>query len=106
MICMFVIFLTTLLVINVLDTLTLDLSCVRNTIAYERALYLANAAVHDAAAELESNPTWRGILADGAYPADDTYQAEVTNGAAGTAIVTARGVSGGVTRTVTATFQL
>lgn len=106
MICMFIIFLVTLLVVNILDTLTLELSSVRNNIDYERALYLANAGVHAAAAEMEADPGWRGTVADGAYPADDTYQATAVNGALGAAIVTGRGVSGSITRTVTATFQL
>jgi hypothetical protein len=106
MICMFIIFLVTLLVVNILDTLTLELSSVRNNIDYERALYLANAGIHAAAAEMEADPGWRGIVAEGAYPADDTYQATAVSGASGTAIVTGRGVSGSITRTVTATFQL
>lgn len=106
MICLFIIFLVTLLVVNMLDTLTLELSSVRNNIDYERALYLANAGVHAAAAEMEANPAWRGTVADGAYPADDTYLATAVSGAVGTAVVTARGVSGSVTRTVTAVFQL
>ncbi len=106
MICMFILFIVTLLVVNVLDTITLELSSVRNNIDYERALYLASAGVHAAAAELEANPSWRGVVVDGAYPGDDTYQATAVSGAAGTAIVTARGVSGAITRTVTATFQL
>jgi hypothetical protein len=103
---MFIIFLVTLLVVNILDTLTLELSSVRNNIDYERALYLANAGIHAVAAEMEADPGWRGTIGDGAYPADDTYQATAVNGALGTAIVTGRGVSGSITRTVTATFQL
>ena len=103
---MFIIFLITLLVVNVLDTLTLELSSVRNNIDYERALYLANAGVHAAVAELEADTTWRGVVADGAFPGDDTYQATASNGALGTAIITASGVSGDITRTVTATIQL
>jgi Tfp pilus assembly protein PilX len=106
MICMFIIFLVTLLVVNMLDTLTLELSSVRNNIDYERALYLANAGVHAAAAEMEADPGWRGTVTDGAFPGDDTYEATAVNGALGTAIVTGRGVSGSVTRTVTAVFQL
>jgi Tfp pilus assembly protein PilX len=106
MICMFIIFLVTLLVVNILDTLTVELSSIRNNIDYERALYLANAGVHAAAAELETNQSWRGTLTDGAYPADNTYQAIAISGPSGTAVVTGRGVSGAITRTVTATFQL
>ncbi len=106
MICMFIIFLVTLLVVNMLDTLTLELSSVRNNIDYERALYLANAGVHAAAAEMEADPGWRGTVTDGAFPGDDTYEATAVSGALSTVIVTGRGVSGSVTRTVTAVFQL
>jgi Tfp pilus assembly protein PilX len=106
LVCLSIIFLVTLLVVNVLDTLTLDLSSVRNNVDYERALYLANAGVHAVAAELEANPAWRGTLVDGAYPGNDTYSATAVNGPSGTALVTSRGVSGSVTRTIAATFQL
>jgi hypothetical protein len=106
LVCLSIIFLVTLMVVNVLDTLTLDLSSVRNNIDYERALYLANAGVHAVAAELEADPTWRGTLVDGAYPASDTYSVTAVSGASGTALVTSRGVSGSVTRTIAVTFQL
>lgn len=107
MICMFFIFLVTLLTVNVLDTITLDLSAVRNSMDYDRALYLANAGVHAAAAELEASVTWRGTLTEGSYPADDTYSATAVDGAlASTVQVTSRGVSGNITRTIVATLQL
>lgn len=106
MFCMFIVFMITLLTVNVLDTTTLDLSGLRNSMDYERALYLANAGVHAAAAELEASPAWRGTLTDGSYPADDTYTVTVADGLAGTVDVTARGVSGSITRTVIANLQL
>jgi Tfp pilus assembly protein PilX len=107
MICMFFIFLTTLLVVNVLDTVTIDLSATRNAMDYDRALYLASAGVHAVAAELEANVTWRGTIADGAYPGDDTYSATAVDGVqASTVVVTSRGVAGGITRTISATLQL
>jgi hypothetical protein len=106
MICMFIIFMVTLLVVNILDSMTVELSALRNSIDYERALYLANAGVHAVAAELEQDPTWRGTLIDGAYPASDTYSATAVSGVSGTAVVTSRGVSGAITRTITATYQL
>jgi Tfp pilus assembly protein PilX len=106
LLCLSIIFLVTLLTVNVLDTITLDLSSVRNQIDYDRALYLANAGVHAVAAELEASPVWRGTITDGAYPADNTYSATAVDGAAGKVVVTSRGVSGSITRTVTASFQL
>jgi Tfp pilus assembly protein PilX len=106
MFCMFIMFMITLLTVSVLDTTTLDLSGLRHSMDYERALYLANAGVHAAAAELEANPAWRGTLTDGAFPADDAYTATVVDGPPGTVDVTARGSSGSIVRTVTASLQL
>jgi Tfp pilus assembly protein PilX len=106
MICMFMIFLVTILVVNVLDTETLELAAVRNAIDYEKALQLANAGVHHAAAELENLSTWRGTVTDGSYPANDTYSATAVDGANHTVTITSRGVAGGVTRTVVASIEL
>lgn len=107
MMCMFFIFIVTLLVVNVLDTMTLDLAATRNSIDHERALYLANAGVHAVAAELESNVSWRGSIVDGSYPGNDTYAATAVDGSvANTVVVTSYGVSGSITRTVAATIQL
>ena len=97
---------TTLMVANVWDTQSLELSALRNSIDYERALYLANAGVHEVAAQLEANATWRGTITDGAYPADDTYQAIAVDGAGGNVSVTSTGVSGSITRSVQATIGL
>jgi hypothetical protein len=95
------------MVVNVLDTATLQLSAVRNTVEYERALYLANAGVHHATAMLEADSTWRSTVTDGSYPADDTYSATAVNGANPyTVIVTSSGVAGEVTRNVTAVIEL
>lgn len=105
-ICMFFIFIVTTLVVAVLDTETVELSAVRNSIDYERALYLANAGLHAAAAELEAASTWRGTVTSGSFPDDDTYTATAVDGVNHTVNVTARGASGGVIRTVTATIEL
>jgi Tfp pilus assembly protein PilX len=105
--CLFVIFIVTLMVVNVLDTTTLQLSAVRNTIEYERALYLANAGVHHAVALLEEDATWRGTITEGSYPADDTYSATAVDGTnAYTVVVTSSGAAGEVTRNVTAVIEL
>jgi Tfp pilus assembly protein PilX len=106
LVCLSIIFIVTLLVVNVYDTITLELSSVRNNIDYERALYLANAGVHAVAAQFEQDPSWRGTITDGSYPADDTYSATAVSGANGTSVVTSHGVSHSTTRTITAAFQL
>ena len=105
--CLFIIFVVTLMVVNVLDTATLQFSAVRNTIEYEQALYLANAGVHHATALLEADGTWRGTVSEGVYPADDTYSAAAVNGPnAYTVIVTSSGVAGQTTRKVMAVIEL
>jgi hypothetical protein len=106
LVCLSIIFIVTLLVVNVYDTITLELSSVRNNIDYERSLYLANAGVHAVAAQFEQDPSWRGTITDGSYPADDTYSATAVSGANGTDVVTSHGVSHSTTRTITAAFQL
>ena len=105
-VCLFIIFVVTTLVVNILDTETLELSAMRNAMDYERALALANAAAHHAAAELENALSWRGTVTDGSYPANDTYQATAVSGSGNTVVITARGVAGSITRTITATVEL
>jgi Tfp pilus assembly protein PilX len=106
LVCLFIIFVVTVLVVNILDVETLELAALRNSLDYERALQLANAGVHHAAAELENLSTWRGTVSEGAYPASNTYTATAIDGANNTVVVTAKGAFGSVIRTVTATIEL
>lgn len=107
LLCLFVIFIVTVMVVNVLDTTTLQLSTVRSTVDYERALYLANAGVHHAASMLEADTSWRGTVTEGTYPANDSYTATAVNGSDSyTAVVTASGSAGEIRRTVTALIEL
>ena len=104
--CLFIMAFMTLMVVNVLDTTTLELSAIRNGMDYERALFLANAGVHEVAAQLEANDTWTGTITEGAFPADDTYEAIAIPGSNYTVVVTSKGVAGEVTRTVQAVIEL
>ncbi len=108
--CIFIIAFMTLMVINVLDTTTLEMSALRNSMEYERALFLANAGVHEMAAQLEADSTYRTTITDGAYPADDTYEATVVDAVGFLngkhVIVTSKGVANETTRTVEATIEL
>jgi Tfp pilus assembly protein PilX len=106
LLCLFMISIVTLLVVSVLDTTTLELAALRNTLEYERALQLANAGIHHAAAMLETDPDWRGTVTDGSYPADDTYSATAVDGANFTVTVTSSGVAGEVVRTITASIEI
>jgi hypothetical protein len=79
-------------------------SALRNSVEYEQALYLANAGIHHAVAELEGDIGWRGTVAAGSYPASGSYSAAAVNGAAaGTVDITSTGVAGGATRRLQAT---
>jgi hypothetical protein len=90
----------TAMVVAVIDTQYLQLTSIRNTADYERALYLAGAGVHHAIVELENDITWRTGVPSTEFPAGsgNTYSATVVDGAAGEAVVTGTGVSGSVTR--------
>lgn len=104
--CLFVVFMVSSLVLNVLSTEVGHYSATRNIYDYERALYLANAGVHHACAEIVADPGWRSTVTDGSYPADDTYTATAADGAGSEIIITAVGVSGDIQRTVQATIEI
>lgn len=103
---MFFIFMVSTLVVNVMSTTAVTYSSIRNVLDYDRALYLANAGVHHACAELEASTSWRGVVAEGVFPANDSYTATVVDGASGQVVITAQGAAGSVTRTVVATVEL
>lgn len=106
LLCLFVVFMVSSLVLAVLNTETIQYSAARNVHDYERALYLANAGVHHACAELEADTSWRGTVTDGSYPADNTYSAAASDGTGGNVDIVSVGVSGAVSRTVEATVEL
>ena len=99
LICLFVLSIVSVWVVNIFQSATVYQSALRNTIEYEQALYLANAGVHHAVAELENNVAWRGTATAGSYPASGSYSATAVDGAtAGTVDITSTGVAGGATR--------
>ncbi len=88
-----------------LESASIYQSALRNTIEYEQALYQANAGVQHVLSQLETDISWRGITTTGGYPANGSYSATATNGAAaGTVDVTSTGVAGETTRRVQATI--
>jgi type II secretory pathway component PulK len=107
LLCLFLLSIVTVWLVDMLDSATVYQSALRNTIEYEQALYLANAGIHHAVAELESDTSWRSTVTAGGYPASGSYSATAVNGSvAGTADITSYGVSGQVTRKLFATVQL
>jgi type II secretory pathway component PulK len=104
---MFVLSIVTVWLVDMLDSATVYQSALRNTIEYEQALYLANAGVHHAVAQLETNSSWLGTATAGGYPASGSYLATaVTGSVAGTVDIVSIGVSGQVTRKLSATVQV
>lgn len=106
---LFLVFMVSTLVLNIAQTETLQLAATRNTIEYEKALYLANAGVHDACSQLMVDASWRGSTTDGTVPpATPTsgYTATATDDGFGNVVVTSTGYSGHGARTVQATIEL
>jgi type II secretory pathway component PulK len=102
--CLFVLSLVSVWTVNMFESATVYQSAVRNTIEYEQSLYLANAGVHHAVAELENNLAWRGTVSAGSYPATGSYSATAVDGSmAGTVEITSTGVAGAATRRLQAT---
>src|SRR3972149_7609758 len=96
LVCLFVLSIVTVWLVTMLDSATIYQSALRNTIEYEQALYLANAGIHHAVAELEGNTSWRGAAAAGGGPGTGSYSAPAGDGGvAGTGVVTSDGVGGG-----------
>jgi len=107
MVCIFTMVVCSVIVVAMLDTHTLHLSGLRNSVDYERALYLAGAAVHESVAELESDITWRDGIPATEFPAGsgNTYSATVADGTGNQIIVTGLGNSSGITRTLQVTVS-
>jgi Tfp pilus assembly protein PilX len=104
LVCLFVLSIVSVWTVNMFQSATVYQSALRNNIEYEQALYLANAGVHHAMAELENNLAWRSTVTAGGYPASGSYSATAVNGAApGTVEITSTGVSGEATRRLLAT---
>jgi len=107
LLCLFVLSIVTVWLVDMLDSATVYQSALRNTIEYEQALYLANAGVHHAVAQLETNSSWLGSVTEGGYPASGSYFATAATGSvAGTVDIVSYGVSGQVTRKLSATVQV
>jgi len=107
LVCIFTMSITAVLVISVLDTETIEMSALRNNNEYERALYLAGAAVHHALAELEQNSSWRSGISSTEYPtgSGNVYSATLVDGAGATVVITGTGSAGSFTRNLEVSVQ-
>jgi len=107
MVAIFVMVVTSGIVIGILDTTMLQYAANRNILAWDKARFLAEAGAQHACAMLESDITWRTGIASTEFPAGSgcTYSVTVVDGASSTIVVTATGTAGGVTRYLTLTLQ-
>ncbi len=98
---------TTVIVLSMIDTQTLQMTALRNTRQYEQALYLAGAAVHHAMAQIENDPGVTAPFSIGPieFPAGsgNTYQADAVD-SGGDLVITGSGTAGEVTRYLQATI--
>lgn len=107
MTALFIMAVTTAVVISILDTEMLQYAALRNTAEYERARYLAEAGVAHALAYLENDITWRGTIGPVEFPlaSGNSYSATVMDDQDGKIRVQASGTSGRVTRRLEAVVQ-
>jgi len=106
LVCIFVVAVTTVLVVTMVDSQMLQMTAQRNTVDYERALYLAGPGVHHALAQLEEaggafEPFSLGPIE---FPSGsgNTYQADAVE-VGDDIVITASGTTGDVTRHVAVT---
>ena len=101
----------TLIVIATLDTQTLQYAALRNTTQYDRARYLAEAALQHSLAFLEqdysaADPNRYDIPWTNFPNADNQYSADVSAGSNGTLLITGQGRSGQFTRRLTIVIKM
>lgn len=104
--CLFMVFMVSSLVLNIVATETLQLAAARNTIEYEQSLYWANAGVHHACSLLASDPTWP--VTEGTIPPSSPaagYSVSATADVSGYVTVISTGYSGRGKTTVQATIE-
>lgn len=108
LVCVFVLSITTIIVLSMIDTQTLQMTALRHTEEYERALYLAGAAVHHAMAQIEHEPDL--VLPFTVGPIEfpvgsgQTYQAQVVADG-NDLVIDGTGTSGNITRYLQATVS-
>lgn len=103
MTALFIMTVTSVIVISIMDTETMQYSALRNTMQWDRARYLAEAGTQHALANLEIDFSWRGDVVATEFPAGsgNFYSATATDGVDGAVNVTGMGVAGTVTRRLT-----
>lgn len=101
LVCIFVVAVTTVLVVTMVDSQMLQMTAQRNTVDYERALYLAGSGAHHALAQMEESGEAFAPFSLGPieFPAGsgNTYSADAAE-LDEDIVITASGTAGDVTR--------
>lgn len=107
LVTLFVVSIITVMLVSVYEMQMAQWAAVRNTGDYERALYLAGAAVHHSLAEIEKDSDWRDGIGATEHPAGSgqTYSATVTDSAGGIVVITGSGTVGAITRKLQVTID-
>ena len=100
MVAIFLMVVITGIVVSILDTTTLQYAANRNTLAWDKARYMAEAGMQHAMALLEDDPTWRTGITSTEFPSGSGcfYSVTAVDGVGSTIVVTSTGTAGGVTR--------
>ena len=101
LVCIFVVAISTVLVVSMIDGQMLQMTAQRHTLEYERALYLAGAGVHHALALMEDSedPFEAFSIGPIEFPSGsgNTYEAEAVEADANV-VITGTGTAGEITR--------
>lgn len=98
---------TTMVVVAVLDTQTMQFMSLNNTVDYDRARYLAEAGMSHSLSILEQDISFRGTISEADFPtgSGNSYVATVQDGVGGAILITASGTSGSFTRNLEANVK-
>ncbi len=99
---LFVMSVSSMVVLAILDSQTSQYAALRNTVAYDEARYLAEAGMAHGLALLETDITWRGTIPRTEFPRGSGrfYRVLVESGTEGQVVVTGTGESADFVRTV------
>jgi Tfp pilus assembly protein PilX len=107
MVALFVMVVVSGIVIGVCDTTMLQYAANRNSIAWDKARYMAEAGIQHGSALLDADSTWRTGITSTEFPTGSgcIYSVTAADGTGTTVVLTATGTAMGVTRYLTVTLQ-
>jgi len=108
LICMFMIVLTSTIVIGLFRSQSSQMTALRSTLEYERCRYLAEAGIQDVVSRLQADRDWTGTTGKVVFPrgSDGAYTATAVSAGSETVSITSVGVVGEATSTMQITYTL